>query len=123
QTFNPIDDYGGQSYWLTLDVHRALPQDAKKYWPEWLNLAAGWGAYVTSDQVTSANLNGTAIVPQMEFLVGLDFDIERIIPESDIGIINFLRRALSYWHLPAPAYRLHPDPRFFVLFPLKMTIG
>ncbi|MFI5264146.1 MAG: DUF2279 domain-containing protein, partial [Candidatus Kapaibacterium sp.] len=25
QTLNPLDDYGGQSYWLTVDVHRMLP--------------------------------------------------------------------------------------------------
>ena len=123
QTFNPIDDYGGQSYWLTFDVHRALPDGAKKYWPEWLNLAAGWGAYVTSDQVTSSNLNGTSITPQMEFLIGLDFDMEKIIPESDIGILNFVRRALSYWRFPAPAYRISPDSRFFILFPFQMSIG
>ena len=120
QTLNPLDDYGGQSYWLTVDLHRMLPTDAKQYWPKWLNLAVGVSRlYIPS--------NSTAIDPfnqrKTAYYVGLDFDMEKLIPESSIGIINFIRRGLSYWRLPAPAYRLYPNPKFFILFPLQMTIG
>jgi hypothetical protein len=120
QTLNPLDDYGGQSYWLTVDVHRILPQSAKKYWPDWLNLAVGVSRLFLPFDSTSTdpyNQRKTA------YYIGVDFDMERMIPESSIGIINFIRRGLSYWRLPAPAYRIYPDPRFFILFPLRMTIG
>ncbi|MFI5264751.1 MAG: hypothetical protein ACHQM6_09575, partial [Candidatus Kapaibacterium sp.] len=106
--------------WLTVDVHRMLPISAKKYWPEWLNLAVGVSRLFLAYDSTSTdpyNQRKTA------YYIGLDFDMEKIIPESSIGIINFIRRGLSYWRLPAPAYRLSPDPRFFILFPLRMTIG
>ncbi len=120
QTLNPLDDYGGQSYWLTADIHRMLPSEAKKYWPNWLNVTVGVSRlYIPS--------NSTAIDPfnqrKTAYYVGLDFDMEKIIPESSIGIINFIRRGLSYWRLPAPAYRIYPNPRLFILFPLQMTIG
>jgi hypothetical protein len=120
QSVNPIDDYGGQSYWITADIHRMLPESAKGYWPKWLNLAFGFGGYNIGNEATS--ISDPTVKPQIATYLGLDFDLEKIIPESNIGFINFLRRMLSYWHLPAPAFRLHPDPTFFVLFPLKMTI-
>ena len=120
QTLNPLDDYGGQSYWLTVDVHRMLPQPAKQYWPDWLNLALGVSRlYLPFDSTSTDYYNQR----KTAYYIGLDFDMERIIPESSIGIINFIRRGLSYWRLPAPAYRIYPDPRFFILFPLRMTIG
>ncbi len=120
QTLNPLDDYGGQSYWLTVDIHRMLPISAKKYWPDWLNLAVG-----VSRLFNVADTLSTDPYSQRKtaYYIGLDFDMEKLIPESSIGILNFIRRGLSYWRLPAPAYRIYPDPRFFILFPLRMTIG
>ena len=113
--YNPIDDYGGQSYWLAADIHRMLPENLKSYWPKWLNIAAGIGGWnLRSDQYA---------LRQKAYYIGLDYDLEKIIPESDIGILNFIRRGLSYWHFPAPAYRISPDPRFFILFPFRMSIG
>ncbi len=115
QTLNPLDDYGGQTYWITMDVNRMLPETAKGYWPKWLNLTLGFGGY---------NLDAPDFSNRKKaYYLGFDFEIEKIIPESNIGILNFVRRALGYWHLPAPAYRISPDPRFFILFPLRMTIG
>lgn len=120
QTINPLDDYGGQSYWMTVDIHRMLPETAKKYWPNWLNLAVGVSRLFLAFDSTSTDFFNQR---KTAYYIGLDFDLEKLIPESSNGIINFIRRGLSYWHFPAPAYRISPDPRFFILFPLKMTIG
>jgi hypothetical protein len=129
-SYNPIDDYEGQSYWLTADIHRMLPENLKQYWPKWLNLAFGIGGINLESNDTGHHIENGIIVQndpyglrQKAYYISLDFDMEKLIPESSIGILNFIRRGLSYWHLPAPAFRISPDPRFFVLFPFKMTIG
>ncbi|MDP4219572.1 MAG: DUF2279 domain-containing protein [Bacteroidota bacterium] len=121
QALSPLDDYGGQTYWMAVDIHRMLPQDAKQYWPAWLNLAFGIGGW-NLDSVDPDPAHAFADRKRAYF-IGLDFNLERIIPESNIGIINFIRRGLSYWRFPAPAFRISPDPRFFILFPLQMSIG
>jgi hypothetical protein len=121
QSLNFIEDYGGQSYWLSMNIHGMLPEAAKPYWPEWLNLAvgvAGWNL----DARTPDGYNDFS-KRKKAWLIALDYDIGRLIPESDIGIINFIRRGLDYWHFPAPAYRIYPEPRFYILFPFRMSIG
>ncbi|GEM_PF-315346 len=118
-----IEDYTGQSYWMSADVH-SMMKDAglNPWWPKWLNLAVG--------------LSGTGLGPIdtrpghdiydlhfLTWLVSLDYDFSKIIPESSSGIWNFVRHSLDYWHFPAPAYEISPEHRFFILFPFKMTIG
>jgi hypothetical protein len=105
-----IEDYGGQTYYLRADVHRMLPDDAKPYWPSWLNLAFGVSGY---------NIN--QVDRQKAYYISLDYDMDKLIPESSIGIVNFFRRALGYWHFPAPALRLSPNPKFFLIFPVSIT--
>jgi len=121
QTLNAIEDYGGQSYWLSFNIDGMLPESARGIWPKWLNLALGVGGW-NLDARTPQGYNDFA--PRRKaYYISLDYDIGRLIPESSIGIINFIRRGLDYWHLPAPAFRISPDPRFFILFPLQMSIG
>jgi hypothetical protein len=121
QDVNPIDDYQGQSYWITANIDGLLPRSMKGVVPDWLNLAFGVGGYsLDADTVPG---DDPFKERKIAYFVGLDYDMEKIIPESNIGILNFLRRALNYWHFPAPAYRITPEPRFFILFPFKMSIG
>jgi hypothetical protein len=114
QTLNFIEDYGGQSYWMSMDVNGMLPEVAKAYWPKWLKLAVGVAGYNIDVRDFSKR--------KKAWLVALDYDLGSLIPESSSGFLNFVRRGLNYWHFPAPAYRFYPDPRFFVLFPLQMTL-
>ena len=115
QALNPIEDYGGQSYWITANINGLLPKVAQGFVPEWLNLAVGIGGY---------NLDAPDFINRKKtYYIGLDYDIDKIFPESNFAILNFIRKAFGYIHFPAPAYRISPDPRFFILFPFKMTIG
>ncbi|MFI5264097.1 MAG: DUF2279 domain-containing protein [Candidatus Kapaibacterium sp.] len=123
QSVNFIEDYGGQSYYLTMDIHAMLPKNVQQYWPSWLNLAIGVGGYNINSVNTDTRLGDAFIYRKKAWYISLDYDIEKIFPESDIPFLNFLRRSFNYWHFPAPAYRLYPDPRFFILFPFQMTIG
>ena len=123
QSVNFIEDYGGQSYFLTADIHGILPQSLKPYWPSWLNLALGVGGYNINTVNHNWMLGDAFIYRQKAWYISLDYDIEKVFPESDSPILNFLRRSFNYWHFPAPAFRFFPNPRFFILFPLQMSIG
>jgi hypothetical protein len=123
QSVNFIEDYGGQTYYLTADIHGILPNSMKPYWPSWLNLAIGVGGYNINSVNLNTNLGDAFIYRKKAWYLSLDYDIEKIFPESDIPVLNFLRRAFNYWHFPAPAYRFYPNPRFYILFPFQMSIG
>ena len=123
QTINFIEDYGGQSYYLTMDIHSMLPETMKSYFPKWLNLALGVGGYNINSVNLNTSLGDAFIYRKKAFYISLDYDIEKIFPESEIAFLNFLRRTFNYWHFPAPAFRIYPDPRFFILFPIQMSIG
>jgi hypothetical protein len=115
ETHNPIDDYGGQYYWGVANINGLLPKSWQGVIPDWLGLAFGVGG----DNLEARTYEER----KLAYYIGLDYDLAKIIPESNIGILNFLRRALEYWPFPAPAFRLKPDPRFFILFPLRLSIG
>ncbi len=121
QTMNIIEDYGGQSYWLTMNIDGMLPESARGIWPKWLNLGfgvAGWNL-----DARDARGYNDFTQRRKAYIIGLDYDLGKLIPESSSGFINFIRRSLDYIHFPAPAFRISPDPRFFILFPLQMSIG
>ena len=119
QTVNAIEDYGGQTYYLSANVHNMLPEGLQNYWPKWLNLALGVSGYdINSFDIGSANVFDKR---QKAWYIALDYDIDRIIPPSSSGFVNFILRGLGYWHFPAPAFRFFPSPKFFWLFPISIT--
>ena len=113
QSVTFIEDYGGQTYYLRGDVHAMLPESMKPYWPSWLNLAVAVSGY---------NINEIGFDNRHKaWYLSLDYDMDKLIPESSYGFLNFLRRGLGYWHFPAPALRLYPTPKFFLTFPISIT--
>jgi hypothetical protein len=98
---NPIDDYAGQTYWLTANPHRFAPDAAKRYLPAWLNVAVGYGARDRDEHdflTTSLVYAGLDLEPAGLPLHGPVWD--RLVP------------LLRHVHLPFPAVRLSPDPAF-----------
>lgn len=114
-TRNPIDDYSGQYYWMVANINGLLPKSWQGVVPDWLGLAFGVGG----DNLDALDWSQR----KLAYYIALDYDLSKVIPESKFGILNFIRRALEYWHFPAPAFRIQPDPRFFILFPFRMSIG
>lgn len=122
QSVNIIEDYGGQTYYLRADVHALLPDDWKDYWPKWLNI----GAAVSGYEINTADVNSPSgnifDLRKKAWYITLDYDIEKIIPKTGIGFVDFLINGLSYWHFPAPAWRFYPNKVFYWTFPVNISI-
>jgi len=106
-----LQDYNGQSYWLSVDVAAFLKKDSR--FPKWLNIAAGYGAgeMVYGDPVKN-RLYGHQSYRQ--FFLSPDIDL-RYLPVKS----RFLKTAiylLSMYRIPMPALeyntrnqlRVHP---------------
>jgi hypothetical protein len=93
-------NYDAHTYWVTVNVHNLLPTTMRSYWPEFQQLAAGYGV---DDHQT-----------KHEAVIGLDFNLNIFQPESDI--VKLLQREISMIHLPAPAVKFteHKNPRYYL---------
>ncbi|MEM8560048.1 MAG: DUF2279 domain-containing protein [Bacteroidota bacterium] len=98
---NFIDDYQGQTYWLVANLDRLAPGVG---FPEWLGVTVGYGA---------RGLNEINFLTESHVYVGLDIGPEIIPFEGRFW--DVLRNGLSIARLPAPAVRITPDARVFVL--------
>lgn len=102
ETFSVIDDYEGQKYWLAFKMEELLPESAAKYWPDFLNLAIGYGVN---------KLDGVG-GGDSEFYLGLDLDAEQIPLHGKFW--QFIKNTLNYIHFPLPGIRVSPNAAFLV---------
>lgn len=113
-----IDDYEGMAFWMSLSVEDVLPRQAARYWPGFLGLAVGRGA--TGLHGGNVKSKGPERpykdLPDArpEYFVSLDYDA-RHLPGSG-GVWSFLRERLNWVHFPAPAVRVYPSWRFYLLY-------
>jgi uncharacterized protein YfiM (DUF2279 family) len=124
-----LKDYNGQTYWLSVDVAKFLPEESK--YPKWLNLALGYGAeemvYNDPDANRQAGLenSGTPFVPYRQYYFTVDLNLHAIKTRSKILKTAFY--VLDIFHLPAPAlefnnrnqWRLHG---FYLLLPIVFRV-
>ncbi|RPI17084.1 MAG: DUF2279 domain-containing protein [Ignavibacteriae bacterium] len=90
-----LDDYDGQTMWLSIGVHRFLPEPIKKYWPDFFNIAVGYGVKDHID-VSKAYQN---------WYIALDYDFRKMIPGSSKFML-WLKDVLNHFRiLPAPGIR------------------
>jgi hypothetical protein len=105
-----IDDYQGQMFWLTVNVNYFLPKDFKKYWPNWLQIALGYGLQKwDGDQEAMGHK-----VTDKELWLSFDYDIEKL--PGDGEFLRLVKKLFNQFHLPAPAIRLTPGPIWYGLF-------
>lgn len=116
-----IDDYNSSTFWLSIDVHNILPDNLKKYWVPWLNLAVGYGG-VGID----ANTDPTGPPDQLSygrFIVSLDYNLVRLLPEG-WWLWNWFRQSLNLIKLPSPSIEFTSHgTRFSLLYPFRINIG
>ncbi len=89
-------DYDGVRYWLSADVDWILPDKLKPLWPDWLNIALGYGAR----NLPQANKR----LKEREFYIALDYNMAYLPGESTI--LKSIKTLLNTIHLPAPALKI-----------------
>jgi hypothetical protein len=119
-----IDDYNGTTFWLAMNVNNMLPNTIEPYWPDWLMFSVGYGVrgYAIDIFDDEGNVIGEQTV-RRRFLLGLDYDWVKIIPESKSGFINFLRQSLNIIRLPGPTLEIGDDGvSFGLLYPFAIVV-
>ena len=101
-----IDDYEGQTFWLSVKMKKVLPACAANYWPSFLCLAAGYGA---------RDIAGVGVSPYSVLFLTFDYDFAEIIPQSST-FLKDLTEALDFIHFPAPALRISPTAIWYGLY-------
>jgi len=99
-----IDDHEGQVMWLSISVNNFLPEKIEKVYPDFLNIAVGYGV---------RELDGLG-GGKREFYIALDYNLEKL--PGDGWLWNLIKKNLNYIHLPAPAIRLTPKFAVFGFF-------
>ena len=107
---NITEDYAGQVYWFSVNIHEYLPKKLKQYWPQWLSIAVGYSLY---------NWNGSMEqwgyrVTDRELWLSLDYNLEKL--PGDTEFLKLLKKIFNQFHLPAPAVRLTPSVVWYGLF-------
>ncbi len=104
-----IDQYNSVTAWLSVDVHHFLPAAAQGYWPEWLNLALGYGIHQTEDELSR------------RYMVALDYNLIKLLPDGG-GFLNWLRQTANYFKLPSPTIEFGRVTRAYLLFPFEFGL-
>jgi len=103
------DDYPNQTYWMTFDVNHFTKTCC---WPEWLNVAIGFGL----DDTQYLDENNTKTGGQNEWYIALDYDIPKMLNWWDSPTGKKVKHWLNYFHFPAPTIRISPKLEFYPLF-------
>ena len=103
------DDYPNQTYWASFDVNHFIETC---FWPEWLNIAFGFGL----DDTQYLNENYTKTGGNNEWYIALDYDIDKMFKRWDSPIGKKVKHWLNYIHFPAPTIRISPKLEFYPLF-------
>lgn len=98
-----FDDYEGQTMWFSINVHNLLPEHVDRYWPEFFQLAVGYGA---------RDISGDSYPV---YFLALDYDMTKIIPQSS-DFLKTLSEALNFIHFPAPTVRIYPSGIWYGLY-------
>jgi hypothetical protein len=100
-------DYMGHCYWLSFDVHNLLPQQARRYWPEFLNMAVGYGI----DRNTPVE-----VPPHLrDFCIGFDWNLSCI--KTKRKSTHVVKELLDYFHYPAPGIgKVQGEATRFIFF-------
>lgn len=99
-----LKDYNGQTYWLSVDIKKFLPEQSR--YPAWLNLAFGYGThgmvYARPEQSREAGFQ-----PLAQFYLSPDINFSQL--KSKNKLLRLLLFVLDGIHLPAPALELNKN--------------
>lgn len=100
-----MKDYNGQTYWLSANPRSFAKEGRMKWWPKWLNVAAGYGAegMVTADG--SIHPDYPLVERQRQYYFSIDIDLRRIKIKS--GFLKTLVHTFSFIKIPAPTIQVN----------------
>ncbi len=95
------DDYDAHTYWLTCDINKLLPASIEPYWPDFIQIAVGYGV--------------DNLVTKREFIVGLDLNLLELFSPKQADLLLVIR-TVDMLHLPAPAIKFTEQkvPRYYL---------
>lgn len=100
-------DYRGHCYWLSFDVHNLLPHGAKRYWPQFLNMAVGYGIDRNTPESVAPHLR--------DLCIGFDWNLSSIKTKQKSTYV--VKELLDYFHYPAPGIgKVQGEPTRFIMF-------
>ncbi|MDY0080544.1 MAG: DUF2279 domain-containing protein [Ignavibacteriaceae bacterium] len=114
-----INDYEGTTYWLTINVHEFLPEAIKEYYPDWLNIALGYGVngIFHSDGNWNHDVkNNKRGLGREEWYIALDYDFMKVFKPKEGTFWYTLLDLLNAVHLPAPTIRFSPSAIYYGLY-------
>ncbi|MCX8010373.1 MAG: hypothetical protein N3A61_04420 [Ignavibacteria bacterium] len=99
---------------MTLDVHSILPKPVDKFWPNWLNLAFGYGV----DKVKLGKNDWNSAEEPLgdrEWYISFDYDLLKLFNPKAQWLREILD-ALNLIHFPSPAIRFSPSGVVYGLY-------
>ncbi len=100
-----LKDYNVQTYWASFNIHSLLAEGNR--WPEWLNLALGYGAgnlyggFANSWQQGGETYHYKTNDRYRQFYLALDYDLRKIFKKKPY--LNAVMHVLDLYKWPAPA--------------------
>ncbi|TAK63264.1 MAG: DUF2279 domain-containing protein [Bacteroidetes bacterium] len=101
-----MDDYEGQTFWLSTRFNTILPKPIDTILPDFLSLAIGYGA---------RDIVGTSSSPYRVWFVAFDLDMTKILPQ-DIPFFKIAGEVLNHFHMPMPAVQVSPNAIWYGLY-------
>lgn len=99
-----VDDYESLYFWFSFDVSKILGVKFLKFWAfDFFDLAVGYS-------VKKINWDGSG---EREIFLSIDYDLTKI--PVNVWILKQIFNVLNYYHLPAPALRLNPGLKFYLI--------
>lgn len=114
-----LKDYNGQTYWLSVNPRSF--SDGDGWWPEWLNVAGGYGATGMTGGASNPSVNGNGDpIPSFnrgqQYYLSLDVDLTKIPVKSHFWKAVF--RVLNVIKIPAPTLEYRASDGNFYFHPI-----
>jgi hypothetical protein len=114
----PIKDYNGQTYWLSANIASFLHKGSR--FPNWINIAAGYGAEGMTGAFTNSPENHGGSIPSFQryrqFYLSMDVDLTRIPTKSKA--LKAIFAVFSFIKIPFPTveYNTLGQVKFYYLY-------
>lgn len=107
-----FDDYHSMTYHLSVEMENILPETVKNFWPDWLNLSIGYNVR----NMEYFDTQGNSLM-ERNIVIGLDYNLTRLIPETNSNLVNWLVQTFNHYKFPSPAIVIGKDVKFALMFP------